>query len=243
LLGTGLLLLAAAPAVVAGPINYWSYSATVGPAGAMPPPGSSSYAEFGGTVQNFSETDLWVIQHSSAYNLPGPLFQGKQTAWVGNVNAVSETPDEGTNAQGYTYALSLTDSTSGKSGAMTFSGSLSVNTTYNYEPSPFGSGTWPVPASSQLVNTFSGPATQSLVLGANRYTVAFSFVPGANNGQWPSGTFQADVHVSANAEPGTLVLAGLGLAAMGLATWRCGRRGAAAHRTAVASISARAAVG
>jgi hypothetical protein len=214
-----LLLLGDASATPAGPVASWSYSAAVGAANTVP--SSTSYAESGGTFQDYGETDYWVLYHTNNGNLPDTSFQGSQSVLIANVSAAKVVPSSSGGGQGYNYSLLLTDRSTGSFEYVYFSGLLGVKTAYTYQPNPFGSGSWPVPAGSQLVNTFTRPTTQSIDLGPYRYTVTFSFAPGSGPG-WepPSGQFRADVQVSSNPEPAGVVLAGLGLVGTTLAAWR-----------------------
>jgi hypothetical protein len=117
---------------------------------------------------------------------------------------------------GYRLTLTLTEATSNKSGTLTstgfFDGTLSAS-------------------SSNLSNTFTGATTQTLVLGDNTYEVTIG--PFAPPGPPTSGLFgaiSAHVRVENHApEPSSLVLGGLGLSFLGLASWRKWRRRPSAH--------------
>jgi hypothetical protein len=115
--------------------------------------------------------------------------------------------------KGYTLTLKLTDEASGRSGQLVFTGA------FNGKASA---------ANDTITNTFTGPVTQSLVLGDHVYTVTIGAYtapgpPGAAN----AGSIGAHALVVINTlpEPGALTLAGLGVSFLGVTVRR--RRGAA----------------
>jgi len=106
-------------------------------------------------------------------------------------------------AKAYTLTLTLTDLPSGASTTLTFSGKLDG---------------WITAESSHLRNTFTGTTAYEVKLGSNQYTVTIGpytppSVPQARN----AGSIGAQVTVVDSGivqqlpEPGTLVLAGLGV--------------------------------
>jgi hypothetical protein len=134
-------------------------------------------------------------------------------------------PDHFTNAP-YGLALTLTDKASGASGNLTFTGVFNGDLTA---------------LSANITNSFTGPQTQVLQLGANTYTVTMgSYTPPPPPGAFNAGAISAYAQVSVQStgdgggsqapEPSTLALAGLGLSLSGGALWRRrrdGRRGPA----------------
>jgi hypothetical protein len=107
----------------------------------------------------------------------------------------------------WSVSLLLTDTASGQSATMTFTGE------FNGTLSSLSSG---------ITNTFTGLTTQSATLGNNIYTVtATSFVPPSVPNASNSGGLGAHVDVAvATPEPSTLLLCGLGAAGCALAGWR-----------------------
>jgi hypothetical protein len=116
--------------------------------------------------------------------------------------------------QGYGLTLSLTDNASHATGSLTFGGALS--------------GT--LGRTNDVTNTFSGATTKSINLGGNEYTVGLGlFVPplpgtpgslGANVTVVPGPGSSPSPPANDVPEPTSLVLAGLGLSALGLNCWR-----------------------
>jgi hypothetical protein len=132
-------------------------------------------------------------------------------------------------AQGnYSLALTLTDTTSGRTGSMNFTGYLagSFSTT-----------------SSNLTNTFTGDTTKELRLGQHKYVVTIGpYAPPGPPGAANAGTISAHVNVerippdggdgddddddddppddNPVPEPGTLLLSCLGMSCLGVASWR-----------------------
>jgi hypothetical protein len=132
-------------------------------------------------------------------------------------------------AQGnYGLTLTLTDTESGRSGNMTFTGFLA--------------GTFST-TSSNVANTFTGETTKELELGSNKYRVAIGpYAPPGPPGAANAGTISAHVDVERlppdggggeedpppddedpdrpTPEPSTLVLSCLGMSFLGAASWR-----------------------
>jgi hypothetical protein len=150
-------------------------------------------------------------------------------------------PDRFTNAA-YGLALILTDKASGASGTVTFTGVFNGTLTA---------------LSANITNSFTGPQTQVLQLGANTYTVTMgSYTPPPPPGAFNAGAISAYARVSVQAtgagggpqapEPSTLALAGLGLSLSGGALWR-GRRNSscttASSATSVKRIGGRGEAG
>jgi hypothetical protein len=143
-------------------------------------------------------------------------------------SATVNAPDHFTN-KNYSLILDLTDSASHQSGMLTFNGTLNgtVSTT-----------------SANIKNTFIGPLTQHLDLGGNLYTITIGpyAAPGIPDAI-QTGSISAHLSVQPEGpvgggsggggsggstpppaqgapEPSTLLLACLGLSALGLAGWR-----------------------
>jgi hypothetical protein len=110
--------------------------------------------------------------------------------------------------QTYTLGLTLTDQASGQTGTLNFTGFLDGTATAS---------------SARITNTFTGPVSQPLFLGNNRYTVTMtSYTPPGPPGAANSGSIGAHAVITVEAlpEPGAGVLAGCGACLLGLAAWR-----------------------
>ncbi len=137
-------------------------------------------------------------------------------------SALPSNPDMLVKGGAYSLALTLTDTASGMSGTLTWTGKLTGSFSAT---------------SSNLTNVFTSPITQTLLLGQNLYTVSIGqYSPpgpptagnagsiGAHVNVAPQGTIQ-----SSTPEPSTLVLAGLALSVGGGAAWRKRRTSLAAQ--------------
>jgi hypothetical protein len=136
--------------------------------------------------------------------------------------ASTTTPDSFTSGGAWKVSLVLTDSASGKTDTMTFTGKLS--------------GTFSA-SNSNITNTFTGKTSYTVNLGGNTYTVSLvGYTPPGPPTASNAGSIAAFVQVTPNGhtsgggtpEPSTLVLSCLGLGFAGLASWRKRRRSLAA---------------
>lgn len=118
--------------------------------------------------------------------------------------ATVDNPDRFT-AKAYTLTLLLLDLDSGQSGTMTFTGQLDGELGAQF---------------SRIQNRFTGPATQSVVLGNYRYTAMdMSFsppgIPGAVNAGGVSAHATVVIELIQVPEPGSLTLSSLGIFLLG----------------------------
>jgi hypothetical protein len=116
------------------------------------------------------------------------------------------TPATFTN-KAYGLALTILDDASGKSGTMTFSGAFSGSLTKK---------------SAIIMNSFTGPQTQSITLGNHLYTVQIGpFAPPGPPTANIAGSISALANVSVKdvPEPSTFVLSGLCLSLCGAGWW------------------------
>ena len=137
--------------------------------------------------------------------------------------ASTTSPDSLTTGGAWKTPLVLTDSASGQSSTMMFTGKLS--------------GTWSA-SNSNLMNTFTGKTSYTVTLGGNTYTVSLvGYTPPGPPTASNAGSIAAFVqvtpangggHQAGTPEPSTLVLSCLGLGFAGLASWRKRRRSLAA---------------
>jgi hypothetical protein len=136
--------------------------------------------------------------------------------------ATPQNPDHFTH-KAYTLSLFLLDSESGKSGTLTFTGEINGD---------LGA------AFSRLTNTFTGPATETIVLGQHRYTASnLTFSPPGIPGAVNAGSISAHatitvVSVEQLPEPASLALSGFGMFLLGVVRWQFRRRGAVPEQLA-----------
>jgi hypothetical protein len=123
--------------------------------------------------------------------------------------ALPTNPDHFTAAP-YALTLTLGDVDSGKTGALTFTGQIDGDLGAQF---------------SRLHNTFTGPASQSIVLGNHRYVASnLTFTPPGVPGATNAGSISAHVTITVEQvpEPASWLLLALGVG--GLALRRLRRR-------------------
>jgi hypothetical protein len=120
-------------------------------------------------------------------------------------------PDTITNGA-YSLTITIKDVASGEAGSLTFTGLLNG---------------WFSTSSANIENEFTGITSDFLVLGDNTYEVTIGpYSPPGPPSATNAGSIGAHVEVtpggvvSETPEPGTLALAGFGLALTGVARWR-----------------------
>jgi hypothetical protein len=184
----------------------WTYNFT---------PGTSSLAADGATGGNVSFTNENTNTAVGNSTIVGTNLRVASTATAGSPDMIS-----GSNG-GYslTLALATTDDTGLHTASLVFHGALSG--TFSHD-------------SSNLTNVFGSDAVQTASLGAYTFTVSLnSFTPPGPPGQTNAGSISAFVAITPGStptptsdtpEPGTMVLAGLGLSAFGGAALRKRRK-------------------
>jgi hypothetical protein len=203
----GLFCLAGTPAHASqtqAPAIQWSYNFTPSQSFvSADSPGTGTVTFTNGLSQSASGNSDVVVTN----------LRTSSTAPVG-------APDTLTSNGAYSVSMTLTDSASGQSATLTFTGKLGGN---------FSS------VNSNVTNAFTGQTSDTVQLGGNTYTVAMTGYtppgpPTANN----AGSISAHVTVTSgngdghgagnSPEPSTLVLSCLGLTVAGAASWRKRRR-------------------
>jgi hypothetical protein len=202
----GLLCWAVAPAragLIPAPTAQWSYNFT--------------------PSQSFVSADSPGTGTVTFTNEPGKNATGNSDVVVTNLRvsstAPATSPDVLHTNGAYSFNLALTDSASGASTTMTFTGKLS--------------GTFSS-ANANVTNAFSGQRIQTWTApNGNVYTVSLvGYTPPGPPTATNAGSISAHitvqaqgVHIGSNSpEPSTLVLSCLGLTFAGAAAWRKRRR-------------------
>jgi hypothetical protein len=190
--------------------------------------GNRGRADFIQWSYNWNINPISVLSDSgngsvSFTNQPAQTATGNSDTVATNLKANSladpKTPDTLNNTGAYTLTLSLTDTTSGQSGTLAFSGKLSGSFSKD---------------SANITNQFNTPTVQTLFLGNNSYTVSIGpYSPPGPPDSTNLGSIAAHVDVSSigpagnpSPEPSTLLLGLFGLTGAGVLSWR-------RHRTVV----------
>lgn len=185
-----------------------------------------------GTAQAHADPILWNYNWSSS---PGVVYSDNSAtsyitltnsqiqAAAGNSDVVAtnlRTYSDATaaapatfTAKAYTLSLTIQDVTSGHSGTVTFTGQFNGTLTA---------------LSALIQNTFTGPTTQTLVLGNDQYVVTIGpYAPPGPASGTSTGAISAFAQVSVKPvtiqdvpEPSTLILMGCAAPLAGLALWR-----------------------
>jgi len=112
-------------------------------------------------------------------------------------DALPTSPDHFTHAP-YSLTLTLKDMESGQTGSMTFTGEINGDLGAQF---------------SRLTNTFTGPATQSILLGEHRYTASnMTFTPPGIPGAANAGSVSAHATITVEhvPEPSSWLLSAVG---------------------------------
>ena len=180
----------------------WSYNWNINPISVLSDSGNGSVSFTNQPAQTASGNSDTVATNLKANSLADP-----------------KTPDTLSNTGAYSLTLSLTDSTSGQTGTLTFSGKLSGSFSKD---------------SANITNQFNSPTVQTLFLGNNSYTVSIGpYSPPGPPDSTNLGSIAAHVDVSSlsptnnpSPEPSTLLLGLFGLTSVGALSWRKNRTAA-----------------
>ena len=166
----------------AGPIS-WSYLTSV------------TYAQDYGNRFAVNLLPTWPMNTQAGDTSWVPLFTS-----TGNPRPV---PGEYTASYDFTIGVTLTDQASGQFADLSFSGGYASQWSYQDANDP---DSWRWDSESFMFGDFW--QRQTLTLGDNLYSVR---AYGYGTGSFPSGELEVSVTPLAIPEPGTLVLAGIGL--------------------------------
>jgi hypothetical protein len=174
----------------------WSYNWNINPISVLSDSGNGSVSFTNQPAQTASGNSDTVATNLKANSLAAPA-----------------SPDTLNNTGAYSLTLALTDSTSGQSGTLTFSGKLSGSFSKN---------------SANITNQFNSPTVQTLFLGNNSYTVSIGpYSPPGPPDSTNLGSIAAHVDVSSitpvnspTPEPSALLLGLCGLSGAGAFSWR-----------------------
>jgi hypothetical protein len=190
--------------------------------------GARANADFIQWSYNWNINPISVLSDSgngsvSFTNQPAQSASGNSDTVATNLKANSlasvASPDTLNSTGAYTLTLALTDTASGQSGTLTFSGKLSGSFSKD---------------SANITNAFTGLTQQTLDLGGNAYVVTIGpYSPPGPPDSTNLGSIAAHVDVSkivtvaSVPEPSTLLLGLFGLSSAGAISWRKKRRAAA----------------
>jgi hypothetical protein len=191
-----LALLLVASAGARADFIQWSYNWNIAPISVLSDSGNGSVSFTNQPAQNASGNSDTVATNLKANSLASP-----------------STPDTLNSTGAYTLTLSLTDTASGTTGTLSFSGKLSGSFSKD---------------SANITNSFNTPLQQQLFLGDNTYTVTIGpYSPPGPPDSTNLGSIAAHVAVTPTSgtiasvpEPSTLLLGLFGLSSAGAFSWR-----------------------
>ncbi len=183
--------------------------------------GARANADFIQWSYNWNISPISVLSDSgngsvSFTNQPQQTASGNSDTVATNLKANSlappSNPDTLNHTGAYSLTLNLTDTASGQTGTLTFSGKLGGNFSKS---------------SANITNAFNTPTVQTLFLGGNSYTVTIGpYSPPGPPDSTNLGSIAAHVDVSSISpassapEPSTLLLGLFGLSGAGAFSWR-----------------------
>jgi hypothetical protein len=170
----------------------WGFTTTLGGAGALPGSGTSTMVISAdspgtGTVQLSGDSNPKALGSSDIV----PISIQILSAPAGSTNNLTTTGN-------YTLFVNLTDTNSGDTGTLTFTGKLG--------------GSFTSSSAALLTNGLTSASVQTIQLGNDLYTVTIGgYVPPSPPGAMNMGSIGGHVDVSEVPEPTSLLLGGLGL--------------------------------
>jgi hypothetical protein len=190
-----LALLLCAVANARADFIQWSYNWDISPISVLSDSGNGSVSFTNQPTQTAEGSSDTVATNLKANSLAAPA-----------------TPDTLNSTGNYALTLQLTDTASGQSGTLTFSGKLGGSFSKD---------------SANITNTFNSPTQQTLFLGSNSYTVTIGpYSPPGPPDSTNLGSIAAHVDVSSliiqgtSPEPSTLLLGLFGVTGAGAISWR-----------------------